>query len=223
MQMHVNRANAKWVEAHSWTEPHIYDPAALVVGRADIKIYKHLLLEMLSEGKVLSANLHIPCLIFICQVALQLIDSDVRAEALHESSDLNLQPVLSFDPWEKIVSHFPWKVEKSTALQTMTFFEFSTDFFCAQAPDRGRLQGLSILSRRLLQIIVDVQNLGGTTAVGRLKVVLCVDSGQDSYVKELLIQRDFFGLSRENVLIITIPRFQGMHYDKVHVLSIRRT
>jgi len=53
MQMHVNRANAKWVEAHSWTDPHIYDPAALVVGRADIKIYKHLLLEMLSEGKVL--------------------------------------------------------------------------------------------------------------------------------------------------------------------------
>lgn len=149
------------------------------------------------------------------QVALQLIDSDVRAEVMHAGSVQDLQPVLSSDPWEKIISDFPWKVENSTAIQTKTLFG-------AQAPDRGRLQGLSILSRRLLQMVVDVQSLGGKTAVRKLKVILCVDSEQDSYVKELLTQRDFFGLSRENVLIITIPRFQGMHYDKVHVLSIKR-
>eukprot|EP00210_Caulerpa_lentillifera_P009576 g9133.t1 len=175
MQMHVNRANAKWVEAQSWTDPHIYDPAALVMGRADIKIYKHLLLEMLSEGKV----------------ALQLIDSGIKAETSSENSAKGHQSVLSFDPWEKIAAEFPWKVS-----------------------DRGRLEGLSILSRRLLQIVVDFQTLGGKPAVGKLKIILCVDIEQESYVRELLIQKNFFGLNRENVLIITIPRFQGMHYDK---------
>eukprot|EP00210_Caulerpa_lentillifera_P009561 g9118.t1 len=173
--MHVNRANAKWVEAQSWIDPHIYDPAALVMGRADIKIYKHLLLEMLSEGKV----------------ALQLIDSGIKVETSSETSAKGHQPVLSFDPWVKIAAEFPWKVS-----------------------DRGRLEGLSILSRRLLQTVICFQTLEGKPTVGKLKIILCVDIEQESCVRELLIQKNFFGLNRENVLIITIPRFQGMHYDK---------
>lgn len=52
MKMLANRANAKWVEALQWTTPHVYDPSTLVMGRADIRIYKQLLIDLLQEGKV---------------------------------------------------------------------------------------------------------------------------------------------------------------------------
>lgn len=52
MQMHANRANARWVEEAEWDVPHLYDPATLVLGRADTLVYKQMIKSMLEEGKV---------------------------------------------------------------------------------------------------------------------------------------------------------------------------
>lgn len=52
MQMHANRANAKWVEECEWDSPYVYDPGALVLGRADSQFYKQSVKEMLDVGKV---------------------------------------------------------------------------------------------------------------------------------------------------------------------------
>lgn len=52
LKMLANRANGKWVEESQWTQPHVYDPATLIVGRADIRIYKQIVMDILQEGKV---------------------------------------------------------------------------------------------------------------------------------------------------------------------------
>ena len=52
LRMLANRANANWVERTSWTDPYVYDPTTLIMGRADIRIYKQLLVDLLQEGKV---------------------------------------------------------------------------------------------------------------------------------------------------------------------------
>lgn len=52
MQMHANRANARWVEDTEWDVPHLYEPTTLVLGRADTLVYKQMIRSMLEEGKV---------------------------------------------------------------------------------------------------------------------------------------------------------------------------
>lgn len=71
------------------------------------------------------------------------------------------------------------------------------------------------MTRRLLQIVADIGNLGGRLAVQKLKLFLCIDVEQESFVCDVLIKHDFFGLQRGNVVILPMPRFSGMCYDEV--------
>jgi len=52
MKMLINRANARWAESVEWSVPYIYDPGSLVIGRADLRIYKQVMLDLFQEGKV---------------------------------------------------------------------------------------------------------------------------------------------------------------------------
>lgn len=84
-----------------------------------------------------------------------------------------------------------------------------------QVPVGDRLEGLSILSRRLLQAVVDIQNLAGPAAIKLLKVILCVDEDQEKAVRELVSKQKFYGLNPEHFFMIKIPRFPGVIHDMV--------
>ena len=52
MQMHANRANARWVEGETWEAPHVYEPQTLFAGMADCFSYRQMAKSLLEDGKV---------------------------------------------------------------------------------------------------------------------------------------------------------------------------
>ncbi|GMH39988.1 hypothetical protein BSKO_07892 [Bryopsis sp. KO-2023] len=106
MQMHANRANARWVEEAEWVSPHVYDPSSLVLGRADSRLYKQIVKSMLEEGKI----------------ALQLIDAGEEMPTNSDADDGTLSSALTIDLWKPLQDFYPWKVPLGDRLEGLSVF-----------------------------------------------------------------------------------------------------
>ena len=95
---------------------------------------------------------------------------------------------------------------------------FVMSFLHIQVPLGDRLEGLPVISRRLLQCVVDVEKLGGSAAVKRLKMILCLSEEHESEVLEILMKHSFYDLRPENIVIVTIPKFPGALHNMVRPL-----
>ena len=92
-----------------------------------------------------------------------------------------------------------------------------------QVPMGDRLEGLPVISRRLLQCVVDIDRLVGAAAVKKLKVVICLGEEHEREVSDLLVKHKFYDLKPENVVIVKIPKFPGVLHDMVRSLMDSRT
>eukprot|EP00803_Ostreobium_quekettii_P008891 evm.model.scf_3969.1 EVM.evm.TU.scf_3969.1 scf_3969:2586-5851(+) len=102
MQMHANRANARWVEEEAWVAPHVYDPKIVFGGRSDILAYRQIAKELLEQGKV----------------ALQLIDAGQDIPVKLTSGEIGTQSILVTDIWKPVQDFYPWKIGRLAGHQS---------------------------------------------------------------------------------------------------------
>jgi len=81
-------------------------------------------------------------------------------------------------------------------------------------PRTSRIEGVTYGGRVLCQLVAAVRAEGGDAAVSKLPVVLHLDNEWQEVVCKDLWDHDFYGLSRQNVLLVSQPKKPGYLYEQ---------
>ncbi len=73
-------------------------------------------------------------------------------------------------------------------------------------PNGAYMSGLTVLDRRVLQTVLDVEKAGGAAAVNAVTLILAVDSGHTSWVAEQALAKSHWTLQPHQVVIVSIAR-----------------
>lgn len=79
-------------------------------------------------------------------------------------------------------------------------------------PMTTRVEGMSVGSRLMTQLVADVNESCGAKAVESLKVIIVVSNATTSIVTKDMRANGFFGLKQENVMFVTQPDLPGFRY-----------
>mmetsp|Transcript_37263 Transcript_37263/g.82893 ORF Transcript_37263/g.82893 Transcript_37263/m.82893 type:complete len:1238 (-) Transcript_37263:319-4032(-) len=186
LQILANRANAKWVEAQ----------LPYAAGGAGGKgWFPPTVLDpkMLQAGGV-DIDMYKkvgPELLREGKLAFQLIYlGEEQVTVADDAGAEGTEPLIKSDLWSIIAKVFPHKV-----------------------PAGNRIVGLTMLDRRMLQLICEVEKLSGKHALDRLTVLLCVDSVSTAWVSEQMRHRQHWGLKPEQIYVVSIARFPGLMWE----------
>lgn len=127
------------------------------------------------------------------KIAVQIICADDEQVVVNTNSygEEVLSELMSTDLWGPMSKMFPWKI-----------------------PTGDRIEGLSVLARRVLQVLTDVELAGGPAAARSMKLVLCVASDMEGWLNRELTKHQFFTLPPSNVIVVVQPKFPGVMWDK---------
>mmetsp|Transcript_12031 Transcript_12031/g.32890 ORF Transcript_12031/g.32890 Transcript_12031/m.32890 type:complete len:716 (+) Transcript_12031:2304-4451(+) len=104
--------------------------------------------------------------------------------------DTTSVPACTVDLWDVMSTHFPHKI-----------------------PMGSRVTGLTLLDRRILQSLTDVEVQAGRSAVSQVVIVLCVDANVVRWVSDQAIAKHHWGLQEDQIIIVSIERFPGITWE----------
>ncbi|KAG1666053.1 hypothetical protein FOA52_006927 [Chlamydomonas sp. UWO 241] len=87
--------------------------------------------------------------------------------------------------------------------------------------DVDRIEGVGIGGRALCALVQQVRSLAGTAALSKLNIVLNLNADQELDVLQELRLRNFYGLNRDNFVIVVAERHPGFAWDDADALFVR--
>ncbi|GIL65186.1 hypothetical protein Vafri_18968 [Volvox africanus] len=224
--MLLNRCNANWAEAQAWGPPSLVSQGQLnMFSRSDMGLaYRDEALRMLLCGTIAvhmrAADDYVeqgirgggaspgPCdgAVFGSGGAggggggMGFVDGSGAAAAAIDAAGSNMPGVLYRSTAPDLWTHDPWKLLETYRPGMVVSGTF-------------RLEGLSLGCRYIAALVMALDGLAGQEAVKRLPLILVVNEDQQDEVIHQLCSYKFFGLSRENVVVLIQPSHPGYWYN----------
>ncbi|KAL6753838.1 hypothetical protein V8C86DRAFT_421959 [Haematococcus lacustris] len=190
--MYVNRVNGAWAEAQTFGPPHV---TSITESTAFMKsdhysLYKADAMRQLRSGclaiQVMAAEDYL-----LVPAAKSLALGTPLSQGGSSSRTGGLQQDLwTADPWELVDSCRPGIM-----------------------PPTDRIEGLSLGGRILSQLALAITSAVGPEALARLHVLLCINPQQQEEVVEELCARHYYGLKRDNIILVVQPASTGYRYS----------
>ncbi|KAL6752576.1 hypothetical protein V8C86DRAFT_2751570 [Haematococcus lacustris] len=190
--MYVNRVNGAWAEAQTFGPPHV---TSITESTAFMKSDHYSLYKADAMRQLRSGCLAIQVMAAEDYLSVPAAKSLALGTPLSQGSSSSRTGGLQQDLW----TADPWELVDSCRPGIM--------------PPTDRIEGLSLGGRILSQLALAVTSAVGPEALARLHVLLCINPQQQEEVVEELCARHYYGLKRDNIILVVQPASTGYRYS----------